>query len=165
MARNDVFVWAEADVSSRLGLSRDVAKKFRREGLESGKDFMMKPGKGIFYSEEGFKALLAACGALGGVMTDEVENTPCAKDTSGGAGGVRHGIVCRIFLRRTKLLQVRFDDGARAMVRVRNNRKFVIQQRIPLRPFGESSPLFRLACREPMRRGKLSDDFVNGGEA
>ena len=154
MSSDDGFLWGEEMVAGRLGVARGDIKKARVEGLEIDVHFVNRRGKGIFYSEAGFRLLVG----LLGLEMDEA-GTVVKKGAEGGADGVLEGRVVRIYPNRASMLLVRLEGGGTAPVRVRSNRKFVIGQRLPLVPWQAYSPVLRLACREPVRRGKISWDW------
>ena len=157
------YPWSESMVCERVGAAPGALKELRKKCLMMSEHFVMRPGKGIFYSEAGLEAVVRVLSSESGICAAEGEKTDTAK-----AGTVavveKIGTVIRIYPGRKDMLLVRVDDCSQPVaVRVRDNRKFVIRQRLPLIPLQAGSPIMRLACREPMRRGVLQ--WVEGGVA
>lgn len=157
------YPWSESAVAEMLGVSRGELAGWRKKMLMADEDFVNRPGKGIFYSEDGKIKAAGGFGVRGQcVDVGSEEKTPPAK-AEPGYGAYLVGRVIRIWPGRKWLLTVRMEeDRKEALVRVRNNRKFVIGQRLPLVPRDPFGRMFYLKCREPLRRGKLA--WVEGGE-
>lgn len=135
---------AESVVAERLGISRERLREFRKENMYLHEHF--ESGHQIDLTEKGVEMVEEAFGLESvpeGVFAEKRgERVECV------------GEVCRIFGINRRLIEVEFEKRPPVRVKVRDNRKFVIGQEVPVRGVAGEA-VWRLNCPQPRSRGRL----------
>lgn len=147
----------EQVVAEKLGVSRDQVREFRRDNLYKDRHFVT--GRSIRLTPEGVEAVQERFVGDGADGIEFGEKKAAERHLTGK--------VSRMYCRNRRILLVRLEDGELQKVRVRDNRKFVIGQEVPIRgKAGEH--VWLLDCPHPKRRGRLKwnagDHGVVAGE-
>lgn len=156
----------EIEVAEVTGVSRRILRTFRSD-LQPGVHFI-ETRSGITYTLDGLDVLRSrgidipktqppAVGPHGG--DDEAGHGPAPETALAGLpdaeAGKKLARVTRTFHINKRVLEAQVDGGGEVRVRVRDSDMFVKGQEIPIRPAGDGTPMWVLACRHPHIRGRL----------
>jgi len=141
----------EDDVAAKMGLSRDQLRDIRSKEMDKGRDWRVHKNRVVLLPSgiEAIKRRLPEAPCID--PETEPERAPRGAEAGESA---KTGHVCRLFGINIQLMEVRLEEnGAEVRVKVRNNRMFVIGQRVPVKRDGET---WFLGCRHPVARGRLN---------
>jgi len=134
----------EQVLAERIGVTRDAVREFRKENLYIDKDFLS--GRSIRLTKNGAEKVAEHF---------RVPDMPLTEKTPPRARGEAvEAVVKKIFGVNRRMIEVEMESGERKRVKVRNNRKFVVGQVVPIKGH-ESTAVWVLACPQPKARGRV----------